>query len=63
MAPSTDVDDAVRCIADVHANVGEGPVWVDGEQALYWVDNKGNRIFRLREDGEVETFGTPFQVC
>ena len=63
MAPSTDVHDAVRCIADVRANVGEGPVWVEREQALYWVDNKGNRIFRLREEGEVETFETPFQVC
>ena len=63
MAPSTGVQDAVRCIADVHASVGEGPVWVERERALYWVDNKGNRVFRLPEGDEVETFATPFQVC
>jgi xylono-1,5-lactonase len=63
MAPSADSTDDIRCIADVRANVGEGPVWVEREQALYWVDNKGSRIFRLSESGEVETFETPFQVC
>jgi sugar lactone lactonase YvrE len=63
MAPSAHVTDAIRCIADVRANVGEGPVWVESEQALYWVDNKGNRVFRLRESGEVESFETPFQIC
>ncbi|MGI8706398.1 MAG: SMP-30/gluconolactonase/LRE family protein [Sphingomicrobium sp.] len=53
----------IRCIADVKANVGEGPVWVAPEQALYWVDNKGKAIFRLGEDGECRKFDAPFQVC
>lgn len=56
-------EDKVRCIADVRANVGEGPVWVDREQALYWVDNKGRKIFRLLENGGVHQFDTPLQVC
>jgi D-xylonolactonase len=63
MAPSSDSNCTVRCIADVRANVGEGPVWVEREAALYWVDNKGNRIFRLGADGAVTSFDTPFQVC
>ncbi len=28
----------VKCIADVHNNLGESPVWDAREQALYWVD-------------------------
>jgi D-xylonolactonase len=63
MAPPSDRNCVVRCIADVRANVGEGPVWVDREQSLYWVDNKGNRIFRMGDDGAVSSFDTPFQVC
>lgn len=55
--------EAVRCIADVRANVGEGPVWVAPEQAVYWVDNKGRKVFRLGEDGECRSFETPFEVC
>lgn len=56
-------DDQVRCIADVKASVGEGPIWVASKQALYWVDNKGKTIFRLGEDGQCGKFETPFQVC
>jgi sugar lactone lactonase YvrE len=63
MAPQGDSDCAIRCIADVRAKVGEGPVWVEREQALYWVDNKGAKIFRLGEDGKVTTFETPLAVC
>ena len=38
----------VTCIADLHMVLGEGPVWVEREQALYWLDIKGRKIFRLR---------------
>jgi sugar lactone lactonase YvrE len=55
-------DSSVRCIADVHAVLGEGPVWVPGEQALYWLDIKGRKIFRLSEDGELSQWPTPFRV-
>ena len=51
----------VSCVADVHAVLGEGPVWVERDQALYWVDIKGCRIFRLA-DGETRSWQTPFRV-
>jgi sugar lactone lactonase YvrE len=38
-------------------------VWVQREQALYWVDNKGRKVFRRDESGEVRTFDTPFEIC
>jgi sugar lactone lactonase YvrE len=37
-------------------------LWVPGEQALYWVDIKGRKIFRLDEKGELSQWPTPFQV-
>ncbi len=51
----------VRCVADVKATLGEGPVWVASEQAIYWVDIKGKRVFRLK-DGEVTRWDTPCRV-
>jgi D-xylonolactonase len=52
----------VRCVADVHAVLGEGPVWVERDAALYWVDIKGRKIFRLDEADEVREWPTPFRV-
>ena len=52
----------VQCVADVHAVLGEGPVWVPLEVALYWVDIKGRKIFRLSEDGELSQWPTPLRV-
>ncbi|MEA3029490.1 MAG: xylono,5-lactonase [Sphingomonadales bacterium] len=39
----------MECIADVKAVLGEGPVWVAREQALYWVDIPEKRLFRWSE--------------
>lgn len=55
-------DDSIRCVADVHAVLGEGPVWVAREQALYWLDIKGRKIFRLDERGERTEWPTPMRV-
>ena len=52
----------VRCIADVHAVLGEGPVWVSREKALYWLDIKGRKIFRLDDRGQVDQWETPLRV-
>lgn len=52
----------VICVADVHAVLGEGPVWVQRESALYWVDIEGRKVFRLGEQGKVEQWDTPFRV-
>lgn len=53
----------VRCVADVGAVLGEGPVWVANEAALYWVDIKGYKIFRLDRHEEVREWGTPFRIA
>src|SRR5262245_12025072 len=55
-------DSPVQCVADVHAVLGEGPVWVARERALYWVDVDGRRIFRLDGSGKLSAWETPFRV-
>lgn len=52
----------VRCVADVKAVLGEGPIWVEREQALYWVDIKGYKIFRLNAADKFESWDTPFRI-
>lgn len=53
----------VRCVADVGAVLGEGPVWDARDEALYWVDIKGHKIFRLDRAGEVRHWDTPFRIA
>ena len=36
---------AVRCVANPHALVGEGPVWDDRRLVLWWIDVKNPRLF------------------
>jgi sugar lactone lactonase YvrE len=55
-------DSPVRCVADVHAVLGEGPVWVPRESALFWVDIKGLKIFRLDVRGNLAEWPTPVRV-
>ena len=52
----------VRCVADVHAVLGEGPVWVERDAALHWVDIKGRKIFRIDTAGERREWPTPIRV-
>ena len=54
--------DQGRCVADVAAILGEGPLWVAAEQSLYWVDIKGFKIFRLDRAGELREWATPFRI-
>ena len=42
--------------------LGEGPIWVAREAALYWLDIKGRKIFRLSDAGELSQWPTPFRV-
>ncbi len=51
----------VSCVADVRALHGEGPVWVEREQALYWVDINGRKVLRLK-GGDVTEWPTPMRV-
>jgi xylono-1,5-lactonase len=52
----------VHCVADVGALLGEGPLWVARESALYWLDIKGLKIFRLDGAGAVRHWDTPFRI-
>ena len=55
-------DHEARCVADVRAVLGEGPVWVAREQAIYWLDIKGRKIFRRLDSGELTQWETPMRV-
>jgi len=57
-----DAESNVRCVADVHAVLGEGPVWVAREAALYWLYIKGLKIFRLDGQGRVDQWPAPFRI-
>ena len=62
MHPTMPLQSNVRRMAEVGAILGEGPVWVEREQALYWVDIKGLKIFRLDGEGNFQSWGTPFRI-
>lgn len=59
--PNEEVE--MQCIAAVGATLGEGPVWVAREQALYWVDIAESRLFRWSDDYGATSFKMPRQVC
>ncbi|GAA4011715.1 hypothetical protein GCM10022280_06740 [Sphingomonas swuensis] len=52
----------IICLADVKAVLGEGPTWDADAQSLTFVDIKGRRAFRWREDAGLEEFATPFRL-
>ena len=59
MADQTDAD----CIWPIGAELGEGPVWVASERAVYFVDIKGLYIHRLATETDVRTsWPTPAQT-
>lgn len=54
----------VRCQVPGEAQLGEGPVWVARESALYWVDIKRWRIHRwTHETGMLAAWQAPFQIA
>ncbi len=50
------------CVANVGAELGEGPVWDPRDQALYWVDIKGLKIFRRDQAGCIQEWATPLRI-
>jgi xylono-1,5-lactonase len=52
----------MECVADVRATLGEGPVWVGAEAALYWVDIVEGRLFRLAS-GQTEDIPLTRPLC
>lgn len=55
-------DSTARLVADVHAVLGEGPVWVAATQSLWWLDIKGRKVFRLRSGNRLDEWPTPFRI-
>ena len=52
-----------RCIAPTNAALGESPIWIAGEGAVYWVDIEGARIFRhVPTSAHTEVCDLPFAV-
>lgn len=48
-----------RCVWDLAAELGEGPVWVERERALYFVDILGRAIHCWRQDGSHRSWIAP----
>ena len=53
----------MKCIADIRATLGEGPVWVEREQALYWVDIPEKKLFRWSQDDGLRVIEPGLHVC
>ena len=43
--------DKVEVVVDGQNNLGEGPVWNEQDQSIYWVDCLGSRLFALPSGG------------
>lgn len=53
----------VQCVWAAGAILGEGPLWDEDDETLYWVDIKGCKIHRLSEDHSQKTSWTlPVEV-
>ena len=53
----------VHCVANPRALVGEGPVWDDRRQVLWWIDVKNPRLFRYDPaSGENREFVMPERI-
>lgn len=54
---------AVRCVAEVGAELGEGPVWDAGRACLWFVDIKAPALHRFYPDsGRVDTIVAPLPI-
>ncbi len=55
--------DDVKCVWPARAELGEGPMWMPSEGALYWLDIKGRKVHRLAlVDGARDSWDTPLRV-
>lgn len=53
----------MECVAKVGAVLGEGPVWVEREQAVYWVDIPERKVFRWSEADGARLIEPGTHVC
>ena len=55
--------DDIRVLVDCGTVLGEGPLWDDKEQRLYWLDSMSGRILRCAPDGsEVQQWRVPGRI-
>ncbi len=53
----------IRCVYESQDGLGEAPLWVEEEQALYWTDHVGCRLTRWSpESGTAKVWETPGPV-
>ncbi len=53
----------VEHLLGVQNEVGESPIWMPDEQALYWIDIEGCQVFRYSpETRELKTFDVDFPI-
>lgn len=50
-------------IWDAKAELGEGPIWSQRDQAVYWVDIKGQRLHCYRLDGAKQIWPMPENIA
>jgi sugar lactone lactonase YvrE len=56
--------DTAELIVDARCAVGESPVWVEAEEALYWVDIPERALYRWRaSDGAVTRWTAPEMIA
>lgn len=53
----------VECVADVHATLGEGPVWDARDDSVLWVDIVGGTLFRWSAVAGVQRFAPRPAIC
>ena len=57
------ISDKIRVVADCCNLCGEGPLWDEKEQILYWTDITGKQFFRYRwQDRRYERIHEGFQI-
>src|SRR5690606_17786988 len=52
MTREFDVTDTARLLIDSRCSLGEGPIWHDGRNQLFWFDIENRTLFAATEEGE-----------
>lgn len=63
MRDDVDLADTLDCMVPCANMLGESPIWIASEQALYWVDIRAPAIFRFQPaNGLVQHWTPPFRI-
>lgn len=49
-------------LLNIHNALGEGPVWDEKENALFWIDGLGCRWFRMNAEQDIREYTTPSAI-